>query len=67
MSAIVPIFYYWFVMPLATIWHFSCKSMVGIVLFIIMILEIPRLSRGILIPGQRDYEKSQISGFTWGL
>lgn len=42
------------------------SAMITLVVIVICVLEGIRLSRGMVMFGQRDYEKRQVSAFAWG-
>lgn len=70
--AILPIIYYWYghqiaeqVTKISEI-ETSREGVVLIALSLLVVIELIRLFFGIAIPGQRTYEKKQISALAWG-
>ena len=66
LMAVVPLIYYAYRDRIPVFFHITPTVLLLVILAILILLEILRLSFGIIVFGQRDYEAKQISAFSWG-
>lgn len=66
LMSLVPVVYFAWGQILASWFGITRAALMILVIIVIAVLEGIRLSRGMLVFGQRDYEKRQVSAFAWG-
>ncbi|MFT7463929.1 MAG: hypothetical protein ACI9EF_002277 [Pseudohongiellaceae bacterium] len=64
--AAIPVLWYWHVGSLEEALGQSRQTLLGWTLSILVVLEFLRISRGITVFGQRNYEARQFSAMGWG-
>jgi hypothetical protein len=66
LMATLPILFYWHGDEIAAVVCLSAERLVSLILLLLIAAEALRLTLGLTVYGQRDYEAKQVSAVAWG-